>query len=99
MLAVRGSGRAFGFLVTFHENTRPGTIAVYLATSDATAAQKALSGKGVKVNEVKDELFGPGSGAKWFNLEDPEGNQVLLVQAYVCEHLFCDSSRGRKASL
>ena len=28
-------------------------------------AHKELSGKGVKVNEVKDDLFGPGSGVKW----------------------------------
>jgi hypothetical protein len=51
---------------------------VYFATSDVAAAHKELSGKGVKVNEVKDELFGPGSGVKWSNLEDPDGNQVLL---------------------
>ena len=58
---------------------------MYFATSDVAAAHKELSGKGVQVNEVKDELFGPGSGVKWFNLEDPDGNQVLLVQAQVCE--------------
>ena len=44
-------------------------------------AHKELASKGVKVNDVKDDLFGPGSGVKWFNLEDPDGNQVLLVQA------------------
>ena len=59
---------------------KPGTIAVYFATSDVAAAHKELSGKGVKVNEVKDDLFGPGSGVKWFNLEDPDGNQVLLYR-------------------
>jgi uncharacterized protein YndB with AHSA1/START domain len=30
---------------------------------------------------LKDDLYGPGSGVKWFNLKDPDGNQVLLVQA------------------
>jgi catechol 2,3-dioxygenase-like lactoylglutathione lyase family enzyme len=39
-----------------------------------------LSAKGAKVNEVRNDLFGPGSGVKWFSLEDPDGNQVLLVQ-------------------
>ena len=34
-----------------------------------------------KINAVKDDLYGPGSGVKWFNLEDPDGNQVFLVQA------------------
>jgi hypothetical protein len=45
------------------------------------AAHTDLSAKGAKVNEVKNDLFGPGSGVKWFNVEDPDGNQVLLVQA------------------
>ena len=54
---------------------------MYLATSDVTAAHKELSGMGVKVNEVKDGLFGPGSGVKWFNLVDPDGKQVLRVRA------------------
>jgi catechol 2,3-dioxygenase-like lactoylglutathione lyase family enzyme len=68
-------------LSTFHGNTKPGTMNLYFATSDVAATHKELSSKGVNVNEVKDDLFGPGSGVKWFNLEDPDGNQVLLVQA------------------
>ena len=54
----------------------PGTMNLYFPTADVAAAHKELSAKGVKVNEVKDDLFGPGSGVKWFNLEDPDGNQV-----------------------
>jgi len=68
-------------LSTFHGNTKPGTMNLYFATSDITAAHKELSNKGVQVNDVKDDLFGPGSGVKWFDLEDPDGNQVKLVQA------------------
>lgn len=68
-------------LSTFHGNTQPGTMNLYFATSDVAAAHKELSNKGVNVNEVKDDLFGPGSGVKWFDLEDPDGNQVKLVQA------------------
>lgn len=66
---------------THHEHMKPGTMTVYFATSDVAAAHKELSDKGVKVNEVKDDLYGPGSGVKWFNLEDPDGNLVFLVQA------------------
>ena len=66
---------------TGYENMKPGTMTLYFETSDIDAANKELSSKGVKVNEVQDDLFGPGSGVKWFNLEDPDGNQVLLVQA------------------
>jgi predicted enzyme related to lactoylglutathione lyase len=56
-------------------------MSMYFATSDVAAAHKELSAKGAKVNKVKDDLYGPGSGVRWFNLEDPDGNQVLLVQA------------------
>jgi len=68
-------------LTTFHGNTKPGSMVLHFATSDVTAAHKELSGKDVKVNEVKDDLYGPGSGVKWFNLNDPDGNLVHVVQA------------------
>jgi hypothetical protein len=67
-------------LTTAHENIKPGTIKLYFATSDVAAAHQELSAKGAKVNEVKDDLFGRGSGVKWLNLQDPDGNPVLLVQ-------------------
>jgi hypothetical protein len=51
-------------LTTFHENMKPGTMSIYSATSDVAAAHKELSAKGAKVNEIKDDLFGPGSGVK-----------------------------------
>ena len=68
-------------LTTAHENMKPGTMKLYLATSDVVAGHKGLSAKGAKINEVNDDLFGPGSGVKWFSLEDPDRNQVFLVQA------------------
>ena len=67
---------------TGYENMKPGTMTLYFETSDIDAANKELSSKGVKVNEVQDDLFGPGSGVRWFNLEDPDGNQVILAQAH-----------------
>ena len=67
-------------LTTAHQNMKPGTMKLYFATSDVAGAYKELSVKGAKVNEVKNDLFGPGSGVKWFSVEDPDGNQVLLVQ-------------------
>jgi predicted enzyme related to lactoylglutathione lyase len=68
-------------LTTAHENMKPGTMSLYFASSDVAAAHKELRAKSAKVNEVKDDLYGPGSGVKWFNLEDSDGNQVFLVQA------------------
>jgi catechol 2,3-dioxygenase-like lactoylglutathione lyase family enzyme len=68
-------------LTTYKENFKPGTLSLYFATSDIYAANKELSGKGLKPNEVKDDLYGPGSGVKWFNLQDPDGNLVHFAQA------------------
>jgi catechol 2,3-dioxygenase-like lactoylglutathione lyase family enzyme len=78
-LALPEGGTAV-ILTTAHENLKPGTMKMYFATSDVEGAHKELSAKAAKVNEVKNDLFGPGSGVKWFSLEDPDGNQVLLVQ-------------------
>jgi len=68
-------------LSTHHGKMKPGNTMMYFATSDVAAAHKELTGKGVKANEVKDDLYGPGSGVKWFNLEDPDGNTVFVSQA------------------
>jgi catechol 2,3-dioxygenase-like lactoylglutathione lyase family enzyme len=63
------------------KTTEPGTLSFYISTSDIAAAHKELNEKGVKPNEIQDDLYGPGSGVKWFNLDDPDGNQVLVVAA------------------
>ena len=68
-------------LTTAYENMKPGTMSLYFASSDVAAAHDELGAKGVKVNEIRDDLYGPGSGVKWVNLEDPDCNQVFLVQA------------------
>jgi hypothetical protein len=33
------------------------------------------------VNIIGDDLHGPGSGVKWFNFMDPDGNLLHLEQA------------------
>ena len=68
-------------LTTFYENVKPGTMKLWLGTSDITAAHNKLGDKGVKVSEITDDLHGPGSGVKWFQFNDPDGNQVILEQA------------------
>jgi predicted enzyme related to lactoylglutathione lyase len=67
-------------LSTMHENMQPGTMKLYLSTSNVEAAYDALKAKGVEVNDVKNDLYGPGSGVKWFDLSDPDGNRWLVVQ-------------------
>ena len=68
-------------LSTYHGNATPGTMNLYLSTSNIVASHDVLSNKGVNVNKIKDDLFGPGSGVKWFDLQDPDGNQIKIVQA------------------
>ncbi len=68
-------------LTTFLENATPGTMTLWFASSDLRAAHRALIDKGVKVSEVQDDLHGPGSGVKWFNFKDPDGNLIHLEQA------------------
>ena len=57
---------------------KPGTVAVYFKTSDIAAAHEELSKKGANVSDIQDDLFGPGSGVKFFQLQDPDGTQVTL---------------------
>ena len=68
-------------LTTFHGNAKPGTMTLWFATSDITAAHNDLGHKGIKVSEIGDDLHGPGSGVKWFNFKDPDGNLIHLEQA------------------
>ena len=68
-------------LSTYHGNAKPGTINLYLSTSDIEASHTDLNTKGLGVHAIKNDLFGPGSGVKWFELQDPDGNQIKIVQA------------------
>jgi len=67
-------------LTTFHD-ANSGKMTLWFATSDLNAAHKTLRDKGVKVSEIGDDLHGPGSGVKWFNFTDPDGNLIHLEQA------------------
>jgi hypothetical protein len=55
---------------------------MYFATANVAGAHQELSAKGAQVGEIKNDLFGPGSGVKWFCLQDRDGNQILLVQPH-----------------
>lgn len=67
-------------LSTFHENVIPGAMKLWFGTADISAAHKELGDKGIKVSKVADDLHGPGSGVKWFKLQDPDGNQIIFEQ-------------------
>ena len=65
---------------TSNESPKPGTLGFYLSSSDIAAAHKELNEKGVKTGEVRDDLYGPGSGVKFLQFQDPDGNQVTFAQ-------------------
>jgi len=65
---------------TSNEPPKLGTLGFYLSTSDIAAAHKELSEKGVNTGEVRDNLYGPGSGVKFLQFQDPDGNQVTVAQ-------------------
>ena len=65
---------------TSNEPPKPGTLGFYLSTPDLAAAHQALAEKGADPGEIQDNLYGPGSGVKFFQLQDPDGNQVTVAQ-------------------
>jgi catechol 2,3-dioxygenase-like lactoylglutathione lyase family enzyme len=68
-------------LTTYRENAKIGRMTLWFATSDIAAAHTELAGKGVEVSKIGDDLHGPGSGTKWFNFTDPDGNLIHIEQA------------------
>lgn len=62
------------------EAVKPGMVGLYFTTPDVEAAHDELSKKGVKVSDVMDDLFGPGSGTKFVSIEDPDGNAINVLQ-------------------
>lgn len=68
-------------LSTHHDEMKPGNMRMYFTTSDVISTHEELIRKGIKVNDVKNDLYGPGSGVKWFNFEDPDKNTLYLAQA------------------
>ena len=65
---------------TSNEAPKPGTLGLYLSTSDIAVAHQELNEKGVNPGEIRDNLYGPGSGVKFIQFKDPDGNQVTIAQ-------------------
>lgn len=65
---------------TANEPPKPSTVSFYFSTSDIAGAHRALNEKGVETGEIRDDLYGPGSGVKFIQFQDPDGNQVTFAQ-------------------
>ncbi len=65
---------------TSNEPPKPGTLGFYFSTPDLAAAHTELKEKGLQPSEIQDDLYGPGSGVKFFQLQDPDGNSVTFAQ-------------------
>ncbi len=76
-MALLGGGTSIN-LTTEHENMKPGTLKLYLSTPDIEAAHGQLKEDGA--SQISDDLYGPGSGVKWFSVDDPENNHWMIVQ-------------------
>jgi catechol 2,3-dioxygenase-like lactoylglutathione lyase family enzyme len=64
------------------ESIKAGTLSMYFEVSDVEAAHKEATGKDIETDGVQDDLFGPGSGVKWFSTKDPDGNQVMFAEKH-----------------
>ena len=65
---------------TSNEPPKPDSVSFYFSTSDIAAAHHEFDEKGLKTSEIRDNLYGPGSGVKFFQLKDPDGNQLTFAQ-------------------
>jgi catechol 2,3-dioxygenase-like lactoylglutathione lyase family enzyme len=70
-------------LTTFlGDQLQPGSMSLYVATSDIQRAYNEVTAKGIKPTDpISDDLYGPGSGVKWFRVADPDGNSLTIVQS------------------
>jgi catechol 2,3-dioxygenase-like lactoylglutathione lyase family enzyme len=68
-------------LTTFNQKgMTPGIQVLYFGAKDLESAHKEFSAKGVDVTDIKNDLHGPGSGTKFFQLHDPDNNLIHIEQ-------------------
>ncbi len=75
-LVLPGGGPTIN-LTTFHENLKPGTMKMYLSTSNIEEAYKELKLVGIKpTSKIIKQSWGTS-----FSFADPDGNIWLVVQS------------------
>lgn len=79
-LDLPGGGASLA-LTTAFGNFKPGTMSIQFTTSDIQAAYKQMNAKGIKpTGPIMDDFHGSGSGVKGFQINDPDGNILSIVQ-------------------
>ncbi len=79
-LDLPGGGTSMA-LTTAYGKAIPGTMQIQFVTSDIQASYKQMNAKGAKpTGPIGDDLYGPGSGVKWFQVNDPDGDLLTVVQ-------------------
>ena len=79
-LASPGGGPSVG-LTTAYGNAKPGTMNIQLSTSDIQESFKQLNAKGIKpTTKIMEDYHGPGSGVKGFQVVDPDGDILSILQ-------------------
>ena len=72
-----------GIVITLSTFTagKLGVPGLYVLAPDIEAAHKDVTAKGATVTPITPDLYGPGSGTKWFGVTDPDGNMWQAAQA------------------
>jgi len=77
MLTPPGGGADVTLVTWFADTTPPGSVKLSLTCDDVDATYADLTGRGVTANnQIEDAPWG-----RWFSIDDPDGNNWLIVQA------------------
>jgi uncharacterized glyoxalase superfamily protein PhnB len=80
-LELPGGGTSIT-ISTDHGPMKPGTMRLYVSSPDVQAAYTQLNEKDAQsTSKILDDLYGPGSGVKWFSIKDPDGNVWMIAQS------------------
>ena len=81
-VSVPDGGASLTLTTYLGNHLQPGTMSLYLATADIQKAYDELTSRGVEpTDQISDDLFGPGSGVKWFRFTDPDGTVLTIAEA------------------
>ena len=79
-LGLPGGGASL-VLTTAFGDFKPGTMVIQFTTSDIQTAWEQLNKIDAKaVGPIIDDFHGTGSGVRGFQIYDPDGNNLFIVQ-------------------